>query len=252
MYWCVACRGELEKHDGKGPSEEVLCPERNVQDGNLVNKTSADNIMLSVFPAVVIDDESRKTLEKGGDASKQDERNYCTVEVPESASPQPSVVGCQQLSFTNICRQLPDYFDDVNFDPSIVGPELNQGLPNQLQSENQEYYLHNTNQETNKKRSNRILAVGSSKASVVALGDMCIHEHSQDTTQNVSLGPATRRSARCTAANSTGQPSFRHCSFQISKGSQDEIKDREGRQVPPEEPVPPTRKKTRTFYSAGK
>ncbi|XP_053114572.1 homeobox protein NOBOX isoform X2 [Hemicordylus capensis] len=239
----AVCKEHLEEQEVKNLKKPLLCTEQFVQTGNPVCKTGAENGVLTLFHTMIIENESVKK-EKDSDLAKDEEadRTYYLDQGPGSLGPQPPA-----LNFTTICRHLPTYCGDTNVNPHDLGAELNQEFAKQSESQGEVYCLNIT--ETKKSRNNRILVASSPKTSSAVLEDMDILEQIQDVNQNLSLGHATQRAARCAATNSTGHQSCRLSAFQVSRSSQDGTKDKEVPPEPPEEPVPPARKKARTFYS---
>ncbi|XP_025025712.1 homeobox protein NOBOX [Python bivittatus] len=252
--WFPAYEEDFEEPEGKGVRESLLCTEQFVQSENFVNEVRAQSSVVSMHHTVIIDDESGKILEKEGNSevSKEEEGDgeYYLDHRPESHLAQPSSLDSHPLSFIFQPSNLPAYFSDMDADPSISETERNQELINHSNSEEKAELcsLNVTEKETAKKKTNRVLAAGSQNASCVVLEDV----QNPDVNQNLNLGHPTRRSARCATANSLGQQSFKLSSFLVSKGSLDEIQEKGDSNLPeiPEEPAPPARKKTRTFYSA--
>ncbi|KAM6435933.1 homeobox protein NOBOX isoform 2-T2 [Liasis olivaceus] len=249
----AAYEEDFEEPEGKGVRESLLCTEQFVQNENFVNEVRAQSSVVSMHHTVIVDDESGKILEKEGNSgvSKEEEGDgeYYLDHRPESHLAQPSSLDSHPLSFIFQPSNLPAYFSDMDADPSISETERNQELINHSDSEEKELCsLNVTEKETAKKKMNRVLAVGSQNASCVVLEDV----QNPDVNQNLNLGHPTRRSTRCATANSLGQQSFKLSSFLVSKGSLDEIQEKGDSSLPeiPEEPAPPARKKTRTFYSA--
>ncbi|KAJ7329248.1 hypothetical protein JRQ81_015422 [Phrynocephalus forsythii] len=178
---------------------------------------------------IIIEDKSQKTMEEGKDLAQEEEQSgHCYGgKEPEL---QPFTLDSHQLNFTTI----PTHFSEMNTDPSV--PELNQEHTVQPKSQG------GADKEAMKKQS--ILAAGSLKASSTALGDLHQPEQSQDANQNLILGHGTCRSARCATVNCMGLQSYRPSSLHVSKGEPDSTKEKEGSPEAPEEPAPPTRKKT--------
>lgn len=203
------------------------------------------NSVVSMLHTVIIEDESQKTLEKEKDAQKEEQNGHCYAgKKPELLAPQPSALDSHQLSFTTIGSPLPTHFSEMNTDPPVPEPDLNHEHTVQPNSQGQ------ADKEAMKRQS--ILAAGSRKTSSPALGDLHQPEQIQDVNQNLSLGHVTRRSTRCGTVNCSGLQCYSHSSSLVSNDEPDSTKEKESSPEAPEEPAPPTRKKTRTFYSAGK
>ncbi|KAL8194508.1 UNVERIFIED_CONTAM: hypothetical protein K2H54_023241 [Gekko kuhli] len=247
------CKGKHEEQEGKGPRESLLCTEQFAQDGTPAKEAGTRTSLLSVFHTVVIEDEFRKILEnkRDPDVAKQEDGtgSYYIEQVSSSPASQPSGLGCQD--FTTTWRLVPNYFSDVDADPPVPGTELARDPHTQaeLQGRAQTSSLNITERETKKKRSGSILVMCSPKVSSAAAGDGPGREQTKDVNQNLRLSHAKRRSSRCDAAVSTGQQSCKLSSLPVSRDNQDQTKEKEGPPEGPEEPVPPARKKTRTYYS---
>ncbi|XP_060110232.1 homeobox protein NOBOX [Heteronotia binoei] len=245
---------EKPEEEGKGQRESLLCTEQFVQDGTPVKEAGTRTSLLSVFHTVVIEDEFGKILEnrRDPDVAKEEDGSgsYYIDQVSRSSASQPSGLGCQD--FTTTWRLVPNYFSDGNRDPSIPSTELAHNLHTQLELQDraQTSSLNITERETKKKRIGSILVTCPPKTSFVAVGDSPLSEQIKDVNQNLRLSHAKRKSSRCAVAVSTGQQSCKLSSLQISRGNQDQTKEKVGPSERPEEPVPPARKKTRTYYSA--
>ncbi|EMP38452.1 Rho guanine nucleotide exchange factor 5 [Chelonia mydas] len=187
----------------------------------------------------------------GADSVKEEDGggNYCMVHVSGSPTLHPPALDCQ-LNYATMCGSLPAFFGNMNSVPQVPGAEFTQEIPDQSQERAEGYYPDSTEKETKKQKISGSSGMCSPKTSSVAPGDFYSLAQLQDV--NLNLGHATRRSARCAAASTAGQQSYRVSSFQESGGGQDVAKEKK---VPPENPeeqgaLPPVRKKTRTFYSA--
>ncbi|XP_044273542.1 homeobox protein NOBOX isoform X2 [Varanus komodoensis] len=243
--------GEFGEQEGKGLRGSLLCTEQFVQNGNLVSEIGAKN-NVSMLHTVIIEDESGKIIVKERDSGiakgEKENGNYFIDQV--SASHQ-SPLDPHQFGFTTICRHLPTYFSDMNTDLPIPETELGQELIDYPKSQSQaELYCFNITEKDTLKEQNNFLAACSPKTSP-ALGEVHIPEQIEDLNQNLSLECATHRSGKCATVNYTGQQTRRLASTVVSKGNPDGTKGKKCPPETPEEPVPPTRKKSRTFYSAG-
>lgn len=222
--------------------------EQVVQNGNPVNEVGTGSEVLTVFHTMILEEESGKILEQERvtDVEKDEERggSYYVDPQPGSLAPEPSSLGSHQLSFTTI--ELPAYFGDANPVLPISKSELNHelvgqsGLPGQAEVHSQNM----AEKETNRRHQTH------TAASAVAPGGLRRPEQVQTAKQNHSLSQGICQSARCTAALSVGQQPGRPPSSRVS--SQGGTKEQEVPPEPPEEPAPPLRKKTRTFYSSGR
>uniref|UniRef100_A0A8C8S701 Homeobox domain-containing protein n=1 Tax=Pelusios castaneus TaxID=367368 RepID=A0A8C8S701_9SAUR len=137
----------------------------------------------------------------------------------------------------------------MNSVPQASGTEFTQEISDQSQEQAEGYYPDCTEKETEKQKVSGSSGMCSPRTSSVAPGDLYSLTQLQDV--NLNLGHATRRSARCAAASTTGRQSYRISSFQEYGGSQDVAKEKKVPLENPEEQgtLPPVRKKTRTFYS---
>lgn len=249
------CKGKHEEREGRGQRESLLCTEQFVPEGTPAKEVGTRTSLLSVFHTVVIEDEFGKILENKRDpeAAKEEDGSgsYYRDHVSRSPASQSSGLGCQD--FTTTWRLVPNYFSEVDTVPTISGTELAHDIHTQSESQDrtQTSSLHMTERQIKKKRNGNILLIGSPKASSVALGAGPVAVHVKDVNQNVHLSHAKRRAPKCAAAVSTGHQSCKLPSLQVSRGNQDQGKKKEGPPGCPEEPGPPARKKTRTYYSAG-
>lgn len=245
----IVCQEE-EEQEQEG-EESLLSTEHFIADV----AHGPGNSLLSTFHTVIIKDESGSILETGdgADPLKEEEGdgNYCMVQVSGSPPSHPAALNCQ-LNYATMCGPLPTFFGDMNSVPRASGAEFTQEIPAQSQERAEGCYPDSTEKETKKQKISGSSGMCSPKTSSVAPGDLYSLTQLQDV--NLNLGHATRRSARCAAASTAGRQSYRMSSFQESAGSQDVAKEKK---VPPENPeeqgaLPPVRKKTRTFYSAGR
>uniref|UniRef100_A0A8C8S5M3 Homeobox domain-containing protein n=1 Tax=Pelusios castaneus TaxID=367368 RepID=A0A8C8S5M3_9SAUR len=170
------------------------------------------------------------------------------VHVSGSPTPHPAALDCQ-LNYATMCGPLPTFFGNMNSVPQASGTEFTQEISDQSQEQAEGYYPDCTEKETEKQKVSGSSGMCSPRTSSVAPGDLYSLTQLQDV--NLNLGHATRRSARCAAASTTGRQSYRISSFQEYGGSQDVAKEKKVPLENPEEQgtLPPVRKKTRTFYS---
>ncbi|XP_033004240.1 homeobox protein NOBOX [Lacerta agilis] len=243
----AVCMEEFAGQEGKGLREPLLCTDQN---GNLESEVGARSSVMSVLHAVIIEEE---TKEREKDVAKEEQAEDCYIgQGAGSPAPQSSALDSHQLNFVTICRNLPNYASNITPTPPIPEAELNQELVNQPKPQiPEEVYCLKVSEKGNvKKRSDAVFTAGSLKASSAALEDANNPQQSQGVGQNLSLGHAMRRSARCAAANFVGQQSSRASSLQTAKGKQDGAKEKKEPPKAPVETAPPPQKKTRTFYSA--
>ncbi|KAH0630675.1 hypothetical protein JD844_013960 [Phrynosoma platyrhinos] len=198
-----------------------------------------------MFHTAIIADNSQKNLEKEretGIIAKEEEEGdgscYIDKETESLAAPLPTL-DPHQLCYPSLGKHLPTCFTHLDTRPPLG--EVEQNHTNQPKSQGQAN-LNATEKETMKKQSNSIFGVS-------ALEDGDIADQIQDQDQNLSLDQKPDKPVRCAAVNYTDLQSDKCLSFPTFEGNPDATRKKESSPETPEEPVPPARKKTRTFYS---
>lgn len=198
--------------------------------------------VLSAFHSTVIKEEVGRTLVTEDRISPvkqvQEDGRYCTLQTPVSTS-QDSVAIDGQLHLASECGQLSDFLSDMKAVPPLSVVEFAGDPTCQSGSHEQceDYYSGGMEKEAKKQKSNYRNGMCAERPSTGIPGDLC--------RQGV-CGPATRRSSKCASAPTTAQQSYKVPSVLESGSSHDGTKGKNPGILPP------VRKKSRTFYSAGR
>ncbi|XP_034296308.1 homeobox protein NOBOX isoform X1 [Pantherophis guttatus] len=244
-------KAKFKEPEERGASESLLCTEQLASNENLMNEVSAQSSIGCVDHAETLGDPPGKILKKEGspEVSKEEEEEdgeYYLEPKPESHLAPLTSLDSHPLAFYQPSNRTAS-FSDINTEPPISETGHNQDFVHLSESEEKIDLgnLNVTEKEIIKKKAKKIFARPSQNASCVGL------ENEQNPDVNQNLNP-TRRSARCATASNVSQPPFRHCSALVSKGDAAGIQDREDSDLLEiaKKPVPPPRKKTRTFYNA--
>lgn len=239
-FFLVECKDERE--------DASLNTERFVVDADAVGGRGTGSNVLSAFQSTAIKEEVKVTLRTEGRISPvkkvEEDGSYCTLQASGSTS-QDSVALDGQLNLASACGQLSNFLSDVKAVPLLSVVEFVQEPTGQSGSNEQcESYCSDgiEKEAKKKKKSNDRSGMCAEKASSGIPEDLC--------RQDV-CGPATRRSFKCASASAAAQQSYRVSSLVESRSSHDGTK---GKKELLENPdiLPPVRKKSRTFYSAGR
>ena len=239
FFLLVECQDEEE-----GTS---LTTERFVVDADAVGGHSTASSVLPAYQSTPAQEGAEDTLGTEGGISPvkkvEEDGRYCTLQATGSTS-QGSAARDGQLDLASVCGRLSDFLNDVKAVPplSVVAlaqePTGHSGSREQCES----CYSDGIEKEAKKKKSNDRSGMCAEKASSGIPGELC--------RQDV-CGPATRRSSKCASANAAAQQSCKGSSVLESRSSHDGTKGKK-ESLEDLEFLPPVRKKSRTFYSAGR
>lgn len=238
-FFLVECKHEKE--------DTSLNTEHFVVDADAVAGHGTGSSVLSAFQSTAIKEEVEDTLGTEDRISPvkkvEEDGRYCTLQATGSTT-QDSAALDGQLDLASVCGQLSNFLSDVKAVPTLSVVEFAQELTGQSGSQEQceNYYSDGIEKEAKKKKSNDRSGMCAEKASSGIPGDLC--------RQDV-CGPATRRSSKCTSTNAAAQQSYKVSSVLESRSSHDGTKGKKELLENPEI-LPPVRKKSRTFYSAGR
>lgn len=237
-FFLVECQDE---------EDTLLNTEHFVADAVAVSGHGAGSSVLSACQSTAINEEVEDTLGREDRISPvkkvEEDGRYCTLQATGSTS-KDSVALDGQLSLASVCGQLSDFLSDVKAVSPLSVAEFEQEPTGQSGSHEQceGYYSDGIEKEAKKKKSNDRSGMCTEKTSSGIPGDLC--------RQDV-CGPATRRSSKCASANAAAQQSYKVASVLESGRSHEGTKGKKELLENPET-LPPVRKKSRTFYSAGR
>lgn len=238
-FFLVECKDEKE--------DTSLNTEHFVVDADAVGGNATGNSVLSAFQSTAINEEVEDTLgteERISPVKKvEEDGGYSTLQVTMSTS-QDSAALNRQLDLASVCGRLSDFLSDVRAVPPLSVVQFAQESTGQSGSHEQceSYYSDGIEKEAKKKKSNERSGMRAEKASSGIPGDLC--------RQDV-CGPATHRSSKCALANAAAQQSYNVSSVLESRSSHHGTRGKKELLENPEI-LPPVRKKSRTFYSAGR
>lgn len=235
LFCLVECKDEKE--------DTSLRTEHSVEEKeDAVGGDGTGSSALSAFHSTVIKEEAGGTLVTEDRISPvknvEEDGQYCTLQAPVSTS-QDSVAIDGQLHLASECGQLSDFLSDVKAVPPLSVVEFTEESTCQSGSHElcENCYPGGMEKEAKRKKSNYRNGMCAERPSTGIPGDLC--------RQDV-CGLATRRSSKCASAPAMAQQSYKVPSVLESGSSHDRTKGRNAGILPP------VRKKSRTFYSAGR
>lgn len=237
-FFLVECKDE---------KDTSLNTEHFVADADAVGGRGTGSSVLSAFQSTDIKEDIEDTLGTEDRITPvktvEEDGRYCTLQATGSTS-QDSVALDSQLNLALVCGHLSNFLSDVKAVTPLSVVEFAQEPTGQSGSHEQHesYYSDRIEKEAKKKKSNDRNGTCAEKASSGIPEDLC--------RQDV-CGPATRQSSKCAPANAAAQQSYKVPSVLEFRSSHDGTKGKKGLLENPEI-LPPVRKKSRTFYSAGR
>lgn len=203
----------------------------------------------SVFQSATIKEEVENSLGREDRTSlvkeEEGDGSYCMLQAAASTSEDSAALDCP-INFASASGQLTNFLSDMNSVPLLPVVEFAQEPTDKSESHEQCEVYYSDETEKGTKKNNDRSGMCAEKATSAISGDLCRLASLQD-----ACGPTTCRSSKCPSASVAAQQSYKLSSFLESGSSHGETKEKKELCDNPEI-LQPVRKKSRTFYSAGR